>query len=138
MSKLSKLKKQGLLPSVAVGTGAALVLTALLCLPFAAAVCKGALPLETGFLWAALSAGLSVLLSSLAVARARARQSLPTGAAIAGAYTLLAALICALGGQGFVFGSWLLWLAGAVFLGGLLGAVMSIRQNPHGKRRKQR
>lgn len=133
---MSKLKKQGLLLSAAMGAGAAALLTAVLCLPFAAAISKGALPLETSLVWALIAAGVSVMLASLVVARARARQFLPTGAAIAGLYALLAALVCALGGKGFSFGPWLLWLIGTVLFGSLLGAVMSIRQNTHGKRRK--
>lgn len=132
---MQKLKKKGLSLSAAIGLACAVVLTVILCLPFAAAVCQGALPLSGAFAWAATAAGLSVLIATLFIARTRQRQALPTGGIIGGGFALLCALLCALGGEGFFFGGWLLWLAGAVLLGGLLGAVMSIGQNQHKKRR---
>ncbi len=132
-----KLQKKSLSLSALIGLGCAVVLTGLFCLPFAAAVYHQALPLESAWMWAVLSAGLSVFVTTLVIARLRQRQALPTGGCIAGGFLLLAALVCALGGEGFLFGTWLLWLGGAVALGGLLGAVMSIRQNSHKKRRSR-
>lgn len=132
---MQKLKKKGLALSAAIGLACAVALTALLCLPFAAAVCRGVLPLSGAFIWAATAAGLGVFIATLLIARTRQRQALPTGGIIGGGFVLLCALLCALGGRGFTFGVWLLWLAGAVLLSGLLGAIMSIGQNKHKKRR---
>lgn len=132
---MQKLKKKGLAASAAIGLGCAIVLTALLCLPFAAAICRGILPMSGAFICAATAAGLGVFIATLFIAGLRQRQALPTGDIIGGGFVLLCALFCALGGKGFTFGGWLLWLAGAVLLGGLLGAFMSIGQNKHKKRR---
>lgn len=133
---LAKLRKKGLPVSAAAALLAALVLTALLCLPFAAAMCREALPLTGVQLWSVLAAGLSVMIATLVTARLRGRQALPTGAIVAGGYIVLAALACALGGADAAFGPWLWQLGAAVLAGGLLGAFMSIRQKSHKKRRK--
>ncbi len=132
---MSKLKKKNIAVSAAAGVLAAIALTALLCLPFAAAVRHQVLSLGGVWVWAVLAAGLSVFISTLVIARARQRQALPTGGCIAGGVLLSAALVCALGGAGLHFGVRFLWLGGAVLAGGMLGAVMSIRQNQHKKRR---
>lgn len=133
---LAKLSKKGLAVSCGIALVFALALTALLCLPLTAAVYREALPLERVGAMAYIAAGISVFAAVFLTARTRARQALPTGAAVAGAYLALMALVCALGGEGASFGAWLWQLGAAVFAGGLLGAVMSIRQKSHRKRRR--
>lgn len=132
------LKKKGLVPAAAMGLGGALLLTALLCLVLAAVIHHETLPLSAAGLCAAIAAGLSVFAATLVISRLRGRQAMPTAGIIAGGFVLLAALICALGGRGFDFGPWLLRLCIAAAAGGLLGAVMSIGQNPHKKTRPSR
>lgn len=130
-----KLKKSGLALTSAVGLGAALGVTALLCLGAAALIRRGTLPMRMADVCAAVSAGVAVWLVVWLITRARGRQALPTAACVAGGYVLLAALLCAMGGEKSAFGAWLWRLSAAVAGGGLLGAVMSLRQNTHRKRR---
>ena len=133
---LLNLKKRSLILCAAVGVGAALALTALLVLPVAAAVHRELLSVPAGEMCAGAAAGIAVFVPAILITRARGRQVLATGGAIAGAYAALAALCCALGGAGFAFGPWLIRLAGAAAIGGLGGAVLSLRQNPHRKKRR--
>ena len=128
-------KKMGLLPLSLIGIGAVTVLTVLLCLVFTAPYLHGLMPLETGPVCAAASAGLAVFIVVFILGRARGRQAMSAGGIIAGGTILLAALICALGGKGFDFGPWLLHLSAAAAAGGVIGAVMSIR--PHTKNRRR-
>lgn len=129
-------KKRSFIVCAAIGEGCALVLTALLCLPIAWALTKEALPETAGGIAAAAAAGLSVLVPTAVIVRSRGRETLATGGAIGGAYLALAALLCALSGSRSAFGPWLVYLAAAVLLGGLAGAMVSLRQNTHKKRRR--
>ena len=133
---MSILKKKSFTLVAAIGLGTALVLTALLLLPMALLIHKEVLGLSMGWLCAALSAGLSVFLSTAVIVKARGRQALATGAVLAGGYVLLAMLLCAMGGSGFSFGPWLIRLLIAVIVGGLVGAMVAIRQNTRRKRRR--
>ena len=130
------LKKRSFIVCVAIGLGCALVRTALLCLPIAWAQAKEVLPETAGGAAAAAAAGLSVLVPTAVIVKSRGREALATGGAIGGAYVVLAALLCALAGSKSAFGTWLVVLAAAVLLGGLVGAMVSIRQNTHKKRRR--
>ncbi len=132
------LKKKGLLPAAAIGLGAALGMTALLCLGAAALIHNGALPMSAAGLLAVSAAGVSIWGAVLTVSRIRGRQAMPTVGVIAGGFLLLAALLCALGGEKASFGPWLWQLGLAALAGGLLGAVMSLRQNSHKKGRGSR
>ena len=132
---MSFLKKQSFPLSAAIGEGCALLLTAALLLPAAWAVSAELLPLEAGPMLACAAAGLAVLVPTAVIARARGQQALITGGAIGGGYILLTALACALGGEKSAFGAWLATLAGAVLLGALAGALLSVRQNRHKRRR---
>ena len=131
---MSFFKKRSFAVCAAVGEGCALVLTALLMLPAAWAVSAELLPLEAGSICAAAAAGLSVLLTTAVIARARGREALASGGAIGGGFVVLAALACALGGAKNAFGLWLAYLAGAVAAGALAGALLSVRQNRHKRR----
>ena len=133
---MRKLKKLGLLPASLLGLLLSLAVTALFCLPFAAVICRGLLPMETMGLWALLAAGLGVMAGTVCVVRLRGRQVMPTAGIVGGGFLLTASLLCAAGGARSDFGPWLFWLAAAVLAGGLLGAVMSIRQNTHKKHRR--
>lgn len=134
----SFLKKRGLLVSAAAGLGMALCLTALLCLALAALIQRQTLPMSAAGLGAALAAGLSVFAAVLLIAGRRQRQAMPLAGLVAGGFLLLAALLCALDSGGADFGPWLLRLGGTVSAGGILGAIMSIGQNTHTKRRRPR
>ncbi len=133
---MSFLKKKSFALCAAMGVGCAWALTAALLLPFAWAIRSQTIPEEAGWLCASLSAGLAVLVPTAVIARVRGRQALATGGALAGGYTALAALACALGGKGSAFGMWLAALAAAAFAGGLVGAMVSVRQNAHRKKRR--
>ena len=133
---MSFLKKRSFLVCVGMGEGCAVVLTALLLLPCAWAIHCELLPQQAGWLCAAGCAMVSVLIPAAVIARVRRREALATGGAIALGYVTLAALMCALGGKGYDFGVWLGALAAAVAAGGLLGAVLSVRQNTHKRRRR--
>lgn len=133
---MAKLKKLNLPAACGVGLCAALALTALLCIPGAVVIDRGALPLDLAPVWATAAAGLAVFAAALLLSKVRGRQALPAAGAVAGGYILLAAVLCALGGDKSGFGPWLWKLAIAVMSGALLGAVLSIRQNPHRKRRR--
>lgn len=133
---MSKLKKRSLPVAGAAGLAGAVVLTALLLLPLALAIHRELLGRELGASCAIGAAGLSVAAAVWIIAKGRGRQALATGGIVALGYVLLAALFCALGGEGSTFGGWLLYLTGAAFAGGLAGAVLSIRQNPHRKKRR--
>ena len=133
---MSFLKKSSFAAAAAMGEGCALVLTALLLLPVAWAVSGEVLPLAAATLCAPAAAVLAVLVPTAVIAKVRARQALATGGAIGGMYVALAALLCALGGGKSAFGLWLACLAGAAAVGALAGALLSIRQNRHKKRRR--
>lgn len=133
---MSFLKKRSFAVCAAIGEFCALLLTALLLLPAAWAVSAEALPMEAGLLFPFIAAALAVLITTAVIARVRGSQALATGGAIGGGYILLAALACALSGEKGAFGLWLAYLSGAVILGALIGAVLSVRQNRHKKRRR--
>ncbi|MCD8322597.1 MAG: hypothetical protein LUC89_06925 [Oscillospiraceae bacterium] len=133
---MSKLKKMSLPAAAALGEAGALLLTAVLLLPFAMAIQRETIGQEWGWLCAAASAGLSVCAATVAVARSRGRQALATGGVIALGYVALAALLCALGGSGSAFGVWLARLAAGVGIGAFGGVLLSIRQNAHRKKRR--
>ena len=133
---MSILKKKSFTLIVAMGLGAALLMTALLLLPMALLIHKEVLGLGMGWLCAVLAAGLSIFVPTAVIVKIRGRQALATGGALALGYVLLAALLCALGGSGFAFGPWLIRLACAVTAGGLAGAMVSIGQNTRRKRRR--
>ena len=133
---MSFLKKRSFALCAAIGEGCALALTALLLLPVAAGVSAEALPMQAGGYLAFLAAGISVLIPTAVIAKARGRQALATGGVIGGGYGLLAALACALAGSKSAFGLWLAYLAGAAAVGALAGAMLSVRQNRHKKRRR--
>ena len=130
------LKKKSFAVCAAMGECCAILLTAVLLLPVALAVSGEVLPEALGGICAVAAAGISVFVPTVVIARIRARQVLATAGAIALGYVVLAALCCALGGAGSAFGLWLLRLAAAVGAGGLMGAVLSIRQNTHRKRKR--
>ncbi len=133
---MSFLKKSSFAVCAAVGTGCAIVLTALLLLPFAWAVQRQWLPQQGGWLYAAGCAFAAVLVPTAVIARTRRRQAMATGGVLSLAYVALVALLCALGGKNCAFGLWLAALAAAALAGGMAGAVLSIRQNTHKKRRR--
>ncbi len=129
-------RKKSLIVSAAIGEGCALALTAVLLLPVAWAVIRELLPEGVGGGCAAGIAGISVWGATVFIVRCRGREALATGGIIAGAYVLLAALACALGGDKCAFGLWLAYLTAAVLAGALAGALMSVRQNTHKKRKR--
>ncbi|MCD8115891.1 MAG: hypothetical protein LUE21_02045 [Oscillospiraceae bacterium] len=133
---MSKLKKMSFPAAAAVGEAGALALTAVLLLPVAAAIHRESLGQEWTWLCAVTAAGLSICAATVFVARSRDRQALATGGTIALGYVALAALLCAMGGAGSAFGVWLARLAAGAAAGGLVGAVLSIRQNVHRKKRR--
>ncbi len=133
---MSFLKKSSFAVCAAIGVGAALVMTALALLPAAWAVSAGLLPEPAGRTAALVLAGLAVLIATAVIARARGREALVTGGAIALGILALAALCCALGGGKCAFGPWLLYLTGALAIGCLAGALLGIRRNSHKKRRR--
>lgn len=128
------LKKWSL--SAAAGFGAVLasLLTMVLCLPGAALIHRGSLPTAAAQIWGLASAGLSVFLAALVICRFRRRQAAPTAGLLAGLFILVCILLSLFPGCQPP-GLWLVRVALAVAAGGSLGAVMSIRQNPHKKRR---
>ena len=132
---MSFLKKSSFAVAAAIGEGCALVLTALLLLPVAWAVSGEMLPETAGALCAPAAAGLAILAPTAVIARTRGRDALATGGAIGGVYVALAALLCALGGANCTFDMRLAYLAGAAAAGALLGALVSVRQNRHKRRR---
>ncbi len=129
-------KKRSFLVCAAIGEGCVLALTALLCLPLAWAVTREFLPEAAGGAAVLIAAGLSVLAVTAVIVKSRGKEALATGGVIAGGYILLAALACALAGSKSAFGTWLVYLAAAVLLGGAIGAAASIRQNAHKRRRR--
>ncbi len=133
---MSFLKKSGFAAAAAMGTGAALVLTALVLLPAAWAVSAGLVPEQAGRTAALVVAGLAVLAATAVIAKVRGREALATGGAVALGTLTLAALCCALGGAKCAFGPWLAYLAGAALAGGLAGAMAGVRRNSHKKRRR--
>ena len=134
---MSFLKKKGFAVCAAIGAAASVVLTALLLLPVGAAVNGGLLGEELGGPAAWICAAVSVLAPTAVIVRARGRQALATGGAIALAYVLLAAVCCALGGSRSAFGMWIVYLGLSVAAGGLIGALTSVRQKSHRKRRRR-
>ena len=133
---MSFLKKKSLLFCIGAGTGCAVVLTALLLLPFAWAIRRELIPESAQWLCAALCAGLGALIPAAVICRVRRRQAVATGAAIGGCCLALAALGCALGGEGYAFGPWLGALGAALLAGGLAGAVLAVGCSGHKRRRR--
>ena len=132
---MSGWKKWSLPAAAGVGLGCAALLTPILCAPGAWIAARGSLPLRACPYWAACAAGLAVFLPVLLIAGARKKQALPTAGAVAGGYAALALILSLVFGH-TPGGAWLGRVVIAVFVGGALGAVMSIRQNPHKKRRR--
>lgn len=133
---MSKLKKMSFPAAASLGVAGALLLTAVLLLVFAALIHREVLGQEWGWLCAVASAGLSICAATVAVARSRGRQALAIGVAITLGYVALAALLCAMGGSNSAFGIWLARLTVGAVAGALAGAMLSIRQNAHRKKRR--
>jgi len=131
---MSGFKKMGLLPSCLVSIAAVILSTALFCLAITPLFLRGFLPQEAGSSCASAAAGTAVFVMVFLTDKIRGRQAMPAAGIIAGGTVLLAVLVCALGGNGFNFGSSIFRLAAATIVGGLIGAVMSIRKSA-GKRR---
>ncbi|MCD7750071.1 MAG: hypothetical protein LUH42_08480, partial [Oscillospiraceae bacterium] len=83
---MSKLKKMRFPVAAALGEAGAVLLTAVLLLPFAMAIHREALGQEWGWLCAVASASFSICAATVAVARSRGRQALATGGVIALGY----------------------------------------------------
>ena len=132
---MSSLKKWSLPAAAGAGIAAVILLTVLLCLPGAALIDREVLPLSSAPYWAAGSACAAACAATLAVCKIRKRQTLPTAASIAAGAALFD-LLCAVIGGAEAVGPWMIRLLFALFTGGLLGAVLSIRQNAHKKRRR--
>ena len=132
---MSGWKKWKLPTAAGIGLGCAALLTPILCAPGAWIAARGTLPLGACPYWAACAAFLAVFLPVFFIAGARKRQALPTGGAVAGGYAAIALILSLVCGNA-TGGAWLGRVVIAVFAGGALGAVMSIRQNPHKKRRR--
>ena len=124
--------------SGAVGIGASVLTTLTFCLPLSAVLSQGWLPMTLLEGMSEAAAAASILLTVWVIGRRRGRQALPLAGIVAGGFILLAALLCALSGTSAAFGGWLIRLAAAAVLGGSAGAIMSIRQKTHGKRRNRR
>ena len=132
---MSGYKKLGLLPLCLAGVGMSTVLTALLCLALTPMILRGILPLAAGSRCAEITVGVSVCISVLLASRLRGKQPMAVAGAVAGGSILLSSVVCALGGTGFAFGPWLLRVALWAAAGGIIGAVMSLRNGPPKRRR---
>ena len=133
---MSFLKKSSFAVCAAIGEGCAALLTAVLLFPAAWAVSAEAATLDMGSICAFIVSGLSVSIPTAVIARVRGREALATAGAIGGGYILIAAVLCALGGPKNAYGPWLGYLSAAVVVGALAGALLSVRQNKHKKRRR--
>ncbi len=131
---MAKLRRTGLAAACLAGVLLALVFTAALCLPCAAIFGAGVLPLSIAPAAAQAAAGVAVMLSVFTVARVRRRQALPT----AGLTAAGCLLVCLPAGAALCAGepaeAWSWPLAGCIICGGMIGALLSIRRNPHKKR----
>lgn len=132
------LKKKGFVFCAAFGVMLSAVLCMLLLLLAAFLIYKEMLGQEMGTAAACVSAGGGVFMASTILSRLRGRQALAMGAALPAAFLFLAMLIRLCAGGSSALGSWLLWLAVAVFAGGLLGAVLAAGKGANGKRRYKR
>ena len=133
---MSVLKKKSFPVCIAAGVICALLLTVLTLLPFAWAIHGEALGENMQGPCCLIAVWISVFVPTVIIAKTRGRQALATGGSIALGYVVLAALLCALGGSACAFGMWLVWLAADAAVAGLIGAVLSLRQNRHKKRRR--
>lgn len=124
---MSGFKKMGLLPACLIAIAAVILGTVLLCLALTPLFLRGLLPLERGSVCACAAAAIMVFSAVFMTARLRGRQAMPAAGIITGGIVLFAALMCALGGSRTDFGPGLLRLAVAIAAGGIVGAVMSIR-----------
>jgi len=132
---MSKLGKLNLPAAGGIGLCLSILLTAALCVPGAAAVNAGYLPLAAARGWAMAAAGLAVLAATFILTRIRRRQALLLAGTIAAGYILAAAVICAAAGGGEPAGVWLWRLFLSVLCGGCAGAFLSIGKKPRKRRR---
>lgn len=135
---MSGWKKRGLLPSCGIGLGFAIVLTAVICLAMTPLILREWIPVGQSGMCSMIASGISVFAAVSILSRLRGRQALATAGIVSGGYLLLCAVVCALGGERSDFGVWILQLAAALAVGGLLGAVMSIRRKPGRRKRRRR
>ncbi len=134
---MSGYKKLGLLPLCLAGVGMSAVMTALLCLALTPLILRGILPPAVASRCAEIGVGLSVFMAVLLTSRLLGKQPMVVAGAVAGGTILLSSVVCALGGSGYAFGPWLLRIASWAAAGGIIGAVMSLRNGPSKRRRRR-
>lgn len=135
---MSFLKKKGFAFCVCVGAALSAALCMLLLLLASFLIYRQVIDQDAGQVVAILCAGISVFAVAAVVTRARGRQALSVGAALAGVVILVALIARLTAGETSSMGTWFLWLAAAVFGGGLLGAVLEAGKDSRRKRRHKR
>ena len=119
---MSVLKKLNFPSRLTAGIAMELILTFLLLIPAAMIMNRQLLGNYASAILPPVVAGLAVFLTAMVLVKVQKKQPYAMGAALGGAYVLLAAVLCALGGPSCEFGRWILWLGLAAVVGGLLGA----------------
>ena len=132
---MSKLGKLNLPAAGGIGLCLAVLLTVILCVPGAAAINSGFLPLSAAQAWAVAAAGLAVFVAVFILTRIRRRQALPLAGFVACGYILTASAISAAAGGGVPVGVWIWRLCLCVLCGGCAGALLSIGQKPRKRHR---
>lgn len=135
---MSFLKKKGFAFCVGMGAALSAALCMVLLLLASFLIYKQMIVQETGRGMAVLCAGISVFAVAAVFSRARGRQALSIGAALAGAVFLVAMIVRMAAGEMSSMGSWLVWFAAAVFGGGFLGALLGAGKDSRRKRRHKR
>lgn len=135
---MSFLKKKGFAFCVGVGTIFSAAFSMLLLLLTTFLIFRKVVGQEAEAIVSYLCAGCGVLGASVVVTRAHGRQALLMGAALSGAVLLLFLMVHLCAGGSLALGGWFLWLAAAVFCGGLLGALISAGKGMSGKRKHKR
>lgn len=131
---MSFLKKTNFVTSAAVALAGALMLTLVLLFPAALLLSMELVGQELERPLSLIAAGLSVFLATVFVLSVRRKQPLPLGAAVAGGYAMLAALLLVLAGEGCVFDESFGWVVLSLLAGGISAAAVFAGKN-RGRRR---
>ena len=135
---MHKLKKNSLPLGAAAGVLCAASVTLLICLLMAELIYHQRIPMNVLSWCATAAAGIGMMAGALTAAGLCHRRSLPAIGAAGGACLFILMVFRVASGIEGPFGVWFLRAAGAVLCGCGLGALMSIRQNRHKKRRRHR
>lgn len=135
---MSFLKKKGFWFCVGSGLLLSAALCALLLFLSAFLVYKQLLAQDAAGVISCVCGGVGVFFASLVISKAHSRQGLPIGVMVAAGFLLVSLIVHLSGGESGVTGRWLLWMAVAMFGGGVLGAMVGTGKKTRSRRQHKK